>query len=69
MLQWRHGNVSDYLGDVMKDLQLLSRYTVPIHHLAAGWDSSLWEDFPEEELDDDELPFDTQSGDLTQGDK
>ena len=69
MLQWEHVNVDDYLGDVMKDLQLLSRYTMPIHHLAAGWDSSLWEDFSEDELNHDEPPFDTESGDLAQADK
>ena len=56
-------------GDPMKDVQPSNRYTNPIHHLAAGWDSPLWEDFPEEDLDDDEPPFDAEWGDLAQGDK
>ena len=59
----------DDSGDAMKDMQLLSRYVIPVQHLAAGWQSSLWEDFPEEDLDDDEPPFDSEWGDLAQGGK
>jgi hypothetical protein len=53
----------------MKDLQLTNRYTIPAHRLSAGWNSSLWEDFPEEDVDDDEPPFDAEWGDLARGDK
>jgi len=56
-------------GDPMKDLQLSNRYSNPGRHLAAGWDSPLWEDFLDEDLDDEEPPFDTEWGDLANGDK
>lgn len=53
----------------MKNQQLSNRNTIPTIPFAAGWNSSLWEDFPEEDMDDEEPPFDAEWGDLAHGDK
>ena len=53
----------------MKDVQTLEQHTTAPRRLASAWDSPLWEDFPEEDLEDEEPPFDPEFDDLAGGAK
>ncbi len=53
----------------MKDLAILKQYVASSRPLSPAWANPLWEDFPDEDLDDEEPPLDADIDDLARGGK
>jgi hypothetical protein len=62
--------LSNHSGEKMKDARTLrQQYTTTQRRMTASWESPLWEDFPELDLEDEEPPFDAELDDLARGSK
>ncbi|HVK55920.1 MAG TPA: hypothetical protein VM532_12935 [Burkholderiales bacterium] len=53
----------------MKDVNTLTQYLTPRRSFSAAWESPLWEDFPDVDVDDEEPPFDAELDDFARGSK
>ena len=53
----------------MKDVAALKQFLAPRRQSSAAWESALWEDFRDEDMDEEEPPFDAEFDDLARGDK
>ncbi|MES2354101.1 MAG: hypothetical protein V4568_06805 [Pseudomonadota bacterium] len=53
----------------MKNVQTLMQYTILPRPMSAAWESSLWEDFFDVDIDEEEPPFDAEFDDLARGSK
>jgi len=54
----------------MKNLQALTQYTILPRPMSAAWESALWEDFFDVDVDEEEEPpLDAELDDLARGSK